>query len=138
MPQNGANRLSLGCVIAILVAILAFWLIIGAWVPMCREEPGVFGDQFGAANSFFSALALAGVVVAIFLQQRSLELQHKEFIQANEELSSAARAARRAVMSNIVLSIYDIHSSDDMRIMYRKLAAQFRQQLSEDDDSAES
>ncbi len=41
-------------------------------------ERGTFGDMFGAVNSLFSGLALAGVIIAIFLQRKELELQRQE------------------------------------------------------------
>ena len=41
-------------------------------------QRGLFGDSFGALNSFFSGLALAGVIITIYLQSRELRLQRKE------------------------------------------------------------
>ena len=33
------------------------------------EDRGLFGDMSGFANAFFSALAFAGLIIAIFLQR---------------------------------------------------------------------
>ena len=41
-------------------------------------ERGTFGDMFGAVNSLFSGLAFAGVIIAILLQRKELELQREE------------------------------------------------------------
>lgn len=42
--------------------------------------------MFGAVNALFSGLALAGVVVAIFMQSRELKLQRDELEQTRAEL----------------------------------------------------
>jgi hypothetical protein len=66
---------------------LAFAFVVGAWIVFWHcmplyihdwEHRGQFGDQFGALNTLFSGLAFAGVIVAIFLQRRDLELQQQE------------------------------------------------------------
>lgn len=48
--------------------------------------PGVFGDSSGAINALFSALAFAGVIFAIILQKKELQLQREELKQTREEL----------------------------------------------------
>lgn len=49
-------------------------------------NPGVFGDSSGAINALFSALAFAGVIFAIILQKKELQLQREELKQTREEL----------------------------------------------------
>ncbi|MBK7128290.1 MAG: hypothetical protein IPM74_12305 [Crocinitomicaceae bacterium] len=49
------------------------------------EYRGTFGDKFGFVNSLFSALALAGIIYSIFLQQRELSLQRKELNETKAE-----------------------------------------------------
>ena len=39
---------------------------------------GQFGDSFGAINALFAGLAFAGVIFAIILQKKELELQRQE------------------------------------------------------------
>ena len=51
-------------------------------------NPALFGDSTGAINALFSALALAGVIIAIILQKRELELQRKELKATTEELKN--------------------------------------------------
>jgi hypothetical protein len=48
---------------------------------------GQFGDMFGALNTVFSGLALAGVVTTLLMQRKDLQLQ--------ERASADARAASR-------------------------------------------
>lgn len=44
-----------------------------------------FGESFGAANSLFSGLALAGIVCTLLLQKKALEEQRAQFLKADEE-----------------------------------------------------
>ena len=52
------------------------------------EESGQFGDQFGALNALFSALAFAGLIYTIFIQKKELELQRDELRLTREEMKS--------------------------------------------------
>jgi len=55
-----------------------------------------FGEMFGAVNTFFSGLAFAGVIYAIFLQRRELELQRHELEMTRAELSRSAEAQEKS------------------------------------------
>lgn len=74
----------------ILLAVLSLLLLMivyGIWVTDQYggvTGAGVFGDMFGAANAFFSGLALMGIVYAIALQQRELQLQRNELMRLAE------------------------------------------------------
>lgn len=57
---------------------------------------GTFGDMFGAVNALFSGLAFAGVIFAIILQRRELELQRRELRLNRQELSRSAGAQERS------------------------------------------
>ena len=46
---------------------------------------GVFGDSFGALNTFFSALALGGVIVSIFMQRNEMNSQREEMKSSRYE-----------------------------------------------------
>jgi hypothetical protein len=45
-----------------------------------------FGDMAGAVDAFFGALALAGVVYALILQQRELAIQRKELVLTRQQM----------------------------------------------------
>lgn len=79
--------LFLGVVILQIVFGVAVYRMFGSW-----GERGSFGDMFGAVNTLFSGLALAGVVYAILLQSRELALQREELSMTREELRRAADA----------------------------------------------
>ena len=53
--------------------IVLFWLFPDIGVR------GQFGDTFGAVNALFAGLAFAGIIFAIILQKKELELQRQEF-----------------------------------------------------------
>lgn len=50
------------------------------------DSRGIFGDIFGASNSLFSALAFAGLIIAILLQRAELEHQRNELRMTRIEM----------------------------------------------------
>lgn len=59
-------------------------------------DRGTFGDLFGAINSLFSGLALAGIIFTIFLQRKELRLQRLELIETRKELNRSAEAQEKS------------------------------------------
>lgn len=88
--------------IVLLLTVILIWsvswvlgiLLISSW-----EDRGNFGDMFGAVNALFSGAALAGVVYAILLQRRDLELQRLELKLTRDELHRAAAAQENSERS---------------------------------------
>lgn len=77
------------------VLVVSLW--VASWVLLVvlggtPEERGQFGDMFGSVNSLFSGLALAGVVLTLFLQHRELGLQRQELRLTREQLTRTAEA----------------------------------------------
>lgn len=63
--------------------LIAVFLWVASWVLLMNLAPnfetrGQFGDMFGAVNSLFSGLALAGVVYTVLLQQEEIKRQRIE------------------------------------------------------------
>lgn len=58
-----------------------------------------FGEMFGTVNTLFSGWAFAGVIYAIFLQRRELELQRNELEMTREELRRTAEAQEKSEQS---------------------------------------
>lgn len=48
-------------------------------------DRGQFGDAYGALNSLFSGLALAGVIISIIMQRKELKLQRDEMTSSRYE-----------------------------------------------------
>jgi len=81
------------------LAILLVWIFYGFVVFYTLPdwpERGTFGDMFGAINALFSGLALAGIILAIFLQKQELELQRKELELTRQELARTAKAQEQS------------------------------------------
>jgi len=77
------------------IIIIVIWAAIGflpLFISDSSTDRGTFGDMFGSVNSLFSGLALAGVIYAIFLQKRELELQRNELELTRLELKRSADA----------------------------------------------
>lgn len=81
-----------GCLLAfILLLWVSYPVVLSRWLPL-PAEAGPFGDMYGALNTLFSGVALAGIVLAILLQQRELQLQRRELELTRLELSRSADA----------------------------------------------
>lgn len=99
-------------IIGIAAGIASVWLATGpvlAWLWPNLAERGQVGDSFGALNALFSGLALGGVIVAVVLQSRELELQRDELkksVEAQKELVGQAKADSRAEQAVRVLNGY--------------------------------
>ena len=80
------------CIVLVQIVggFLVFW-IFDKW-----EERASFGDMFGAIGVLFSGLAFAGVIYAILLQRRELELQRRELAMTREELERSAVAQEKS------------------------------------------
>ena len=87
----------------IIFAFVAICSVIGYgfWIWYGFEKPpksaAEFGDMFGAANALFSALAFAGVVYAMLMQQQELRFQFEELQESRKAMQSAADAHRMTV-----------------------------------------
>lgn len=75
--------------------IVALWLLVGL-VPMVLSgnvhDAAEFANTFGFVNALFAALAFGGVIWAIRLQTKELELQRLEVEETRDELRRSADA----------------------------------------------
>ena len=82
-------------VVGVLSLMILLWVGSGFaiynWLP-CSAERGQFGDMFGAVNSLFSGLALAGVVIAIFLQTWELRQQREGQERSEQAILAVVRS----------------------------------------------
>lgn len=80
--------------------VVMLWLATALLVPLKYPElsdRGLFGDSFGTVNALFSGLALASIVITIFLQREALEQQRREFDLQMDELRESKNALARRV-----------------------------------------
>jgi hypothetical protein len=102
-PNNADDHLrvnvSLKSLILISVIVITVQVIVGYLVYLKFSnwnERADFGEMFGAVNTLFSGLAFAGVIYAVFLQRRELELQRYELEMTREELRRSAEAQEKS------------------------------------------
>lgn len=79
---------------ALIAAVLVVWAAGAAAIFYALptwSDRGQFGDLFGAINSLFSGLALAGVIYTLHMQQRGMELLRSQ-IQVDHEAQRRYRA----------------------------------------------
>ena len=83
----------IGCGITLVIFVLSVFVI--SWLVIrfhYADETdfyaarGTFGDQFGAVNALFSALAFAGLIYTIILQMNELRYQREELIDNRKEM----------------------------------------------------
>lgn len=94
-PKNSNH---IGCGILLVVFVLTVF-IISWWIIRCHYADGndfytargTFGDQFGAVNALFSALAFAGLIYTIILQMNELRYQREELIDNRKEMVRQTR-----------------------------------------------
>ena len=86
------HNLMILVVLVWLISALMCWFFFLDWT-----KSGTFGDTFGAINSLFSGLALAGIIYTIYLQKIELSLQRKELGYTRDELTRSADAQEKSV-----------------------------------------
>jgi hypothetical protein len=79
--------------------IIVLWLLVGV-VPFLflrdLHDAAEFASAFGFVNALFAALAFGGVIWAIRLQTKELELQRLEIEETRDELRRAADAQHQS------------------------------------------
>ena len=80
----------------LIIAIYLIYTFLMMLTPIDMATRGQIGDMFGGINALFSGGALAGVVYAIFLQKKDLDLQKKELKLTREELKRTAEAQEKS------------------------------------------
>lgn len=73
----------------------SYILIVWCFFPDMQSR-SQFGDLFGGLNALFSGLAFGGVIYAILLQRKDLELQREELKLTREELKRTAEAQEKS------------------------------------------
>jgi len=88
------------CVLLFLVA--AVWGASGLFIDRFAEQPGQFGDMFGAVNALFSGLAFAAFIYTVNLQRTELKLQRDELKLTRAELQGQKEqlAAQNELMAS--------------------------------------
>jgi len=96
----------------LLIVIFIIWLI-SAFLIQCNfndwNSRGTFGDSFGAVNSLFSGLALAGIIFTIYLQKKELGLQREELRETRNEFITQNKTLRLQLFDNTFFNMLKVH-----------------------------
>lgn len=65
---------------------VAVYEVIGRTKIFSLYSSGLIGESFGVLNSLFAGLGFAGIVIALFLQQRQIAIQQSELTTTQNEL----------------------------------------------------
>ena len=89
------------------------------------EPRGLVGDMFGVGNAIFSALAFAGVILAILMQKKELELQRQELTWTRievkgqkEQLQSQAETLKKQTLDNTLFQLLRFHQEILQAVRY--------------------
>ncbi len=93
---------------------------VGYGLTWCFKTPNEAGDTAGLINGFFSALAFAGVIYAIFLQRNELELQRKELADTRAEFETQNETLRRQRFENTFFNMLQLQQqiTDNISFSY--------------------
>lgn len=85
--------------IAMVLAVTIIW--IGSFffiITLCGlpKDAGTAGDLFGAVGALFSGWAFVGVVCAILLQRKSLQIQHNDLMLTLKEMQQTKEAHKES------------------------------------------
>lgn len=82
-----------------ITGLLIFWLPMFFVYPRYTNEVSMneLGDSFGVVNSLFSGLALVFVVVSIYVQGKSLDLQNDEVAAQRDDLALSVQNQMTAI-----------------------------------------
>jgi hypothetical protein len=77
----------------LLSACIVFGMVTGIWWGMLATGPGQnFSDRAGAAESLFTALAFAGVLVTLWMQNYELTSQREDAIESSNQSNAQLEA----------------------------------------------
>ena len=86
----------------IIIGIVLIWALSGVLTMIYLDEwsdRGTFGDLFGAINSLFSGLALAGLIYSIYGSRQEIQLQREEIELNRKELIKSRKTQEKSEKS---------------------------------------
>ncbi len=93
----------IAAIITVVTIFIGLWILNRHWHEL-PPNAAEFGDSFGMANTLFSALAFAFLIVTALMQRKELELQRKELTDTRKELKKSAiaqEASQQALSSQV-------------------------------------
>ncbi len=95
----------------ILSFVVIFWFLslIELFPWWVTDKRGQFGDSFGVVNALFSGLAFAGVICAILLQKKELELQREELEATRTEIRGQKETLQKQNFESSFFQLLGMH-----------------------------
>ena len=127
--EKSTTRWGWYTVLAIVGVIVILGVIEAGVYSLFDEWPtrGLVGDMFGVGNAIFSALAFAGVILAIYLQNKELwlqrqelELTRKEVKGQREQLQSQAETLKKQTLENTFFELLRFHQEILQALRYKR------------------
>lgn len=91
--------------------IIALVIVLVAWLILINLIPEKGDNSVNTTNSIFSALAFAGVIVAIYLQRNELILQRVELESTRGEFEVQNQTLRKQRFENTFFNLLTLHHS---------------------------
>lgn len=110
--SNEKNENKLVGLYVLLGIVIIVWIASLFGLNQLISDParkGQFGDSFGAINSLFSGLALAGIIYTIYLQKKELSLQRKELSDTREEFKTQNKTLSLQRFENTFFHLLQLH-----------------------------
>lgn len=111
------------CFVVVFVGIIVSYLIASHFDSDERsliETRGLFGDSWGGVNALVSALAFAGVIVTLYLQNRDLNLQREEMQLQRKEFEEENKTIKYQRFENLFYNMLNLQQKivDGLRYEY--------------------
>lgn len=99
------------CVVVAIGGIILSYSMADRMVPDGDDimaNRGLFGDSWGGVNAFVSALAFAGVIVTLYLQNRDLNLQREEMQLQRKEFEEENKTIKYQRFENLFYNMLNL------------------------------
>lgn len=106
MAEGGHKQKSIPDAVWIIAALL---VVLVAWVLLINLIPEKGDNPVNTTNSIFSALAFAGVIVAIYLQRNELILQREELESTRGEFEIQNQTLKKQRFENTFFNLLNLH-----------------------------
>ena len=117
--------LSIAVVICVVICILGIFLSYWIVGDVCdakelAERRAWFGDSWGGVNALISALAFAGVIATLYLQNADLKLQRKEMKDQREVFERESETIKYQRFENLFYNMLNLQQRivDGLKIEY--------------------
>ena len=106
--KKNENDITLYAIISAIIILILYFL---NYILLKNDfnNRGTFGDMFGASNSLFSGLALAGIIFSILLQRRELKYQRDELIETRKEFNIQNSTLKFQRFENTFFNLLNLH-----------------------------